>query len=366
MGELINRAFLWLSAQVFRAIHGCWLLFYGLATTKLFSNETIRNITNNLYIIVSVVILFAFSVKLIEAIVNPDLLTDAKKGVTGVLKRTIIGLLLLVAIPSIFSVVYIIQYEVITNSLVEKLILGYSDSDSSSGMEGAGNTLVSAIITGMVVPIDENGVQLTHSLVCGETPDCNYADQLLSLNADYEPYLSFLGDDPDFESLGSLNIGAEWGNGEPIYTVQAFFMLVVAIFILYQIITLCMDTALRLVNLGVLEMIAPVIIVGYMGGGTEYLSKWTKMTVEKFLSVFLRIAGIAFMVLGFSLINDPDSIFNNQSATIWFKILVIIGLLRLIKDLPNIIGKIFGVEMKGPSGIKGRLGEMAGIGNMAQ
>ena len=80
-------------------------------------------------------------------------------------------------------------------------------------------------------------------------------------------------------------------------------------------------------------MIAPVVIVAYMGGGTEYLGKWAKMTLEKFLSVFFRIAGLAFMVKGFQLINDPNSIFNNQSATVWFKILVIIGLLRLIKDL---------------------------------
>lgn len=366
MKNLLNKLLLGLASGIFSAINGCYSMFYGLATTKVFSNETIRQVSNNLYILVSVVILFAFSVKLIEAIVNPDLLTDAKKGVTGVLKRTIIGLLLIVAVPTIFNVVYVFQYEIITNSLIEKLILNYSDSNSAGGMSSAGGTLTSAIISGFIVPVDENGVQITESMLCGDDPGCNYADSLKNKNEAYEPYLSYLGDNPDYENLSDLNIDGEWEGGEPLYSVQALFLVVVGVFVLYQIITLCFDTALRLVNLGILEMIAPVVIVAYMGGGTEYLGKWAKMTLEKFLSVFFRIAGLAFMVKGFQLINDPNSIFNNQSATVWFKILVIIGLLRLIKDLPNIIEKIFGVDIKDPGGIKGRLGEMAGIGGLAQ
>ncbi|MBR3512403.1 MAG: hypothetical protein IKN74_05565 [Clostridia bacterium] len=48
------------------------------------------------------------------------------------------------------------------------------------------------------------------------------------------------------------------------------------------------------------------------------------------------------------------------------KLLVIMAILQLIKKLPDLINTIFGTAIKDRGGIKGRLGEMAGIGGMAQ
>lgn len=364
--SLLNIILTAIAAAIFNAISGIYSLFYGLATTRLFRATTIEAISNRIYILVSVVILFAFSVKLIEAIVNPDLLTDAKKGVTGVLKRTIIGLLLLVAVPAIFNFVYYLQAEIIVGGVVEKLMLGYMDSDSSSGIEGAGGTLTSAIITSFIRPVDQNGVPYTESSLCNDDKNCNYADKLADINDGmYEPYLTFLGGEPKYGNL--IIIGKEkiWDNGQPIYDISAFALVIVGGFILYQVIILCLDAGLRLVKLGILEVLAPVIIVSYIASGADHLSKWAKMTVQEFTSILIRIAGLCFMVMGFQLMNEPDSIFNNDSVSIWFKIFLIIGLLRLVKELPDLLGKLFGANIKMGS-IKDKLGEMAGVGKMAQ
>ncbi|MBR4350614.1 MAG: hypothetical protein IKP98_00075 [Bacilli bacterium] len=364
--SLLNIILTAIAAAIFNAISGIYSLFYGLATTRLFRATTIEAISNRIYILVSVVILFAFSVKLIEAIVNPDLLTDAKKGVTGVLKRTIIGLLLLVAVPAIFNFVYYLQAEIIVGGVVEKLMLGYMDSDSSSGIEGAGGTLTSAIITSFIRPVDQNGVPYTESSLCNDDKNCNYADKLADINDGmYEPYLTFLGGEPKYGNL--IIIGKEkiWDNGQPIYDISAFALVIVGGFILYQVIILCLDAGLRLVKLGILEVLAPVIIVSYIASGADHLSKWAKMTIQEFTSILIRIAGLCFMVMGFQLMNEPDSIFNNDSVSIWFKIFLIIGLLRLVKELPDLLGKLFGANIKMGS-IKDKLGEMAGVGKMAQ
>lgn len=365
MEKLLNMVFLGLSNWIFGAVSGIYSLFYGLATTRLFRADTIKNVSDRVYILVSVVILFAFSVKLIEAIVNPDLLTDAKKGVTGVLKRTIIGLLLIVAIPNIFNFVYYLQAEIIVGSVVEKLILGYTDTDSSSGVEGAGGVLTSAIISSFITPIDINGVTITDSSLCGDDENCNFAQELINKNADYEPYVTFLGGEPQYSNLNKINIDKVWEKGKPIYDINGLALVVVGCFVLYQIIVMCMDAGLRLVELGLLEMIAPVVIVSYIASGADHLSKWAKMTVQKFTSILIRIAGLCFMVLGFQLMNDRNSIFNNDSVSFWFKVFLIIGLLRMVKELPDILGNLFGAKIK-MGGIKDKLGEMAGIGKMAQ
>lgn len=363
MGNLINKLLLWLCTQVFEGIEGIYRLFYGLATTRLFSEKAIQEVSNNIYILVSIVILFAFAVKLIEAIVNPDLLTDSKKGVTGVLKRTIIGLVLVATVPSMFNLAYKIATEVISTSLVEKVILGYTEASTDSN--STAGVLTSSIIRGFIYPIDENGITIDENSLCGENSGCNFADELANYNMTYQNYISVIGANPNYEEFSDINVEAEWENGNKMYHMSLFFLLIVGIYVWYQVVILCFDAALRLVNLGILEIMAPLVIVAYMGGGTDYLSKWFKIVLEKFLSVFVRIAALAFLALGLRLMFDKESIFFNQSTTFLFRLLIIIGLLRLVKDLPNIIGKIFGVDIKDAGGIKGRLGEMAGIGGLA-
>ena len=366
MPNLIRTINLNLSAGIFELVEKIYRLFYGLATTRLFNEEAIKTVTNNIYILVSIVILFAFAIKLIEAIVVPDMLTDSKKGVTGVLKRTLIGLLLIVAIPNLFNLAYYIQREIITSSLVEKLVLGHTDAESSP--DSTAGVLTSTVIRGFVYPVDEDGTPITETTICSDPDNCNFANELVEQNHQYQEYVSILGAHPDYDDLGDLSIEVEWDNDEPIYHVDAYGLplLLVGIYILYQVILLSMDAALRLVNLGILEIIAPIIIVAYIGGGNDYLTKWAKMVGEKFASIFVRIAALALMALGLQLMWSDSSVFNNNSTSFFFQLLVIIGLLRLIKDLPNIIGKIFGVDIKDPGGIKGRLGEMAGIGSLAQ
>lgn len=48
------------------------------------------------------------------------------------------------------------------------------------------------------------------------------------------------------------------------------------------------------------------------------------------------------------------------------KIFVIIAVLQLVKKIPDIINTVFGTHIQSRGGIKGRLGEMAGIGGLAQ
>lgn len=48
------------------------------------------------------------------------------------------------------------------------------------------------------------------------------------------------------------------------------------------------------------------------------------------------------------------------------KLLPIIAVLQLVKKIPDIINSIFGTKIQTRGGIKGRLGEMAGVGGLAQ
>ncbi len=115
--------------------------------------------------LVSVAMLFAFSVVILSAIVNPDLLNDNKKDVIVYLK-----LILMVSIPLLFDILYAVQANIMDNSLIEKIIVGTGISckveggvDGDEATENAeekcksggngGQVIVSTLILSVVVPV---------------------------------------------------------------------------------------------------------------------------------------------------------------------------------------------------------------------
>lgn len=109
---------------IYPLIPTLYQLFFELSKGKFFSSDAVQTITGNLYILVSVAMLFAFGVQLIKSIINPDLMLDKTKGTTAFLKRLVISILLITAIPIAFKEIYVVQDKILDNSLIEKLILG--------------------------------------------------------------------------------------------------------------------------------------------------------------------------------------------------------------------------------------------------
>ena len=100
MTDFIRSLCITISSALLKIIPTLYSLFHGLAAEPtLFNTAEIERLTGNVYTLVSVVMLFAFATKAISIIVNPDNIWDSKKGVTGVVKRCIIALVLLVGIP---------------------------------------------------------------------------------------------------------------------------------------------------------------------------------------------------------------------------------------------------------------------------
>ena len=124
---LLRKLTIYLCKPIYKLIPDIYAIFYNIASTRLFSGDnakTIQQLSANIYILVSVVMLFSFSVTILSAIVNPDLLNDSKKGVAAAFKRAIIGLALMVVIPFAFDEIYAVQKNIMDNSLIEKIIVG--------------------------------------------------------------------------------------------------------------------------------------------------------------------------------------------------------------------------------------------------
>ena len=446
----------WISRMVYPLIADFYEIFDVLARHRFFTDETIRKISNNIYILISVIMIFAFSIKLINSIVNPDVLTDKKKGFTGLFIRAIIGVLLIVLIPWAFQLAYEVQDKVLDKAVVQKIVLGEQTPVAASGgdliagatlktflhsdenrekmheqlesIPEAIETLNKAFETNEVDDVEvstlpgetfttcpagytfgdmknileynNNGMdesilteknrKLLNQLEASGSGDVFIQDCVVQV---YVAYLYSETSGVDTEEL--TNIYSNFGSGPclqrynvitgDISTIDSFkdcitirddddnyifeyngiLGPIAGIFMAYEMLLLCIDIALRSIKLGLLELIAPVIICGYIYSG-EIMKKWVKEVVATYILVFVKLAVVSFLILGMTLL--PDFISNSDFAdhALLIKLLIIIGLLQLVKQLPNLINSIFGIEIKSSGGIKGRLGEMAGIGKMAQ
>ena len=351
MLDLFRLLLLVLCDFVYSGIPGLYKTFYVLASAELFSADDIQKFASNIYILISVIMLFAFGVKLIEAIVNPDLLADTKKGTAGVFKRAIIALGLIVFIPYGFNKIYDIQSKFLKSNFFQKLIIGNTSINNYSNLKcsevSAGQIMAGTALYQFLYPVDYTNVVVT--------------EETQSSAEEYSEIMVC-----DISKLGDFaDVINEKDGGKYTFHFDGLFALGTGIFLIYELVILCIDTALRLVKLGFLQLIAPIIVSAYIFTGTENLVKYLKEVGSTFAQVFARVAAFAFYILVLSKIESALAGIASEAGK-WGTIFFLIGALQFVKLVPNLLGSLFGMNIQNKGGISGRLGEMAGVGGLAQ
>ena len=163
-------------------------------------------------------------------------------------------------------------------------------------------------------------------------------------------------------------VGPKIVSGEVNY--YFFIAPAAGLFVLFVLLQYCLDMALRLVKLAVYEVIAPIPIFARIMPNEQskkVFSNWLKATISTFTEVFIRIAILYFAVFLISTVTSSlDDIFGTVfSGTARIDILliaqalIIIGIIMFVKQAPEIIKEITGLDA-------GKYGKslMKGIGMM--
>lgn len=371
MGGLLRKICIYLCKPIYILIVYMYKIFYNIATTRFLKSEIVQQISANIYTLVSVVMLFAFSITILSAIVNPDLLNDGKKGVKAVFKRAIIALLLIVVIPFAFNELYTIQDSVMSNSLIEKIVVGINfdcdnDDDSTCAGGNGGQVIAGTLISSVLYPEEEY----------------KDADGTITVGANIsEAYKKMVAE--DIKYIGSIakniNVTADGSGGNDgkalkldydddayAFHFDGLIAIAVGLATVYILVLFAIDVAVRVFQLAFMELTAPISIVSYVAAGDKILSSWFKELGKIYAGLFVRIAAIAFYLFLVSNLSSFMEQFNNPDWAFVLKAFLMVGMLIFAKQVPDMIGKIFGVEMKSQGGIAGRLGNMAGVGNVAK
>lgn len=339
----IHRFLLWLDQSVYWFAAQCYQLFMKLSTAQIFTDDFFSSFAKRIYAILGVFMLFYLVYALLNAIVDPDKLTN-DKGAGKIAVNLIISLTLLGLLPNIFDLAYRMQNFVLSSNLLGAVILG-SDvvdvSDSESVKENneslirfgdyASFTVLNSFLNPENVnPTLDNGYNW-------------YGVKEEILEEGKWKNLTLLSD--------AVSNGASIDGENVVVTYRPLVSTAAGIFLIYILLSFTLDLGVRVVKFAFYELLAPIpIVLRIIPSKKGTFDKWLKQTLSVYFEVFVRV-GLMYIAIYF--INAITT--NNTLMEMWTKstsgklalAIIIIGVFAFAKQAPKIISDVLGIDTGG-------------------
>lgn len=366
---------IWIDSIAYGLIDNIYNLIEVLASASLFEEGTVLTVMNNTYVALSIFALFRIALILVNAIINPDKLTDKENGIGSVLKNLIIMFVLLIFTPMLFREAYHLQNVIVSNHYIADIfsVNGVNNSDNP------GKTMQRIAISALVHP-DTDAIEDGETTPAIASYDSASGTYVAGSNCgnnceeaidDYNQYiLDKQGTGENLWSTLTRHIGrTEKVNGDTVYvyTYMFFVTFIVGVFITYVLASMAIDIAVRSVELAVLQIISPLFIVTYIdpkSAKSGPFNNWLKTVGKTYASLFIKLAVLELMIMFIGLI-DNITIFDKYSGLkVFGTLVVLLAILIFAKKAPKWIGDLIGVdgETSGIGGLGKKIGSAALVG----
>lgn len=386
--NLLRTVMFFIDNVVYGLITVIYKLFIYLSEINLFSfddSTPLGALISRVYVVLGIFMLFKVSFSLIQYIIDPNLFSDKSKGFGKLVTNALVTMVLLVSVPYIFTYAMEIQTKIVQSNVIGTLILGESAGNVVS-TDNKGNTTsinadtagemaedVQFLLFGAFFSVNPDAIPACEeSPVFGTVAMANTPKCLEALKEE------FIKDENDMKAAGvGLNDFFKTGDGRHFdhfdkllwwkidgkYAINYLPIISTAagIYVVFLLISFCVDIAVRAIKLAFLQMIAPIAIVSYIDPkesiSNSKLHSWAKECVTTYFSLFLRIATIFLVMVLISTI--ASSVFmdggniSNQINNVEFGynmgiyVLLVIGAFMFAKKVPQMIESIFGIKMSG-------------------
>ena len=354
----------YLDVIVYRIAGWSFKIFYVMGSITLDADETVQIIVNKIYTILLIFMVFVVAYNMLLYIIEPDKIkhTDKTPGAADLVRRIAISLIVIVAFPLFFDVLYDVQRDIIEYNVIGTIILGgasdSSDMDGTetcvvSGVGDSGDALVADVYSAFLYPV--NGIEpndccngsVSQEEIDADTPIGNYCTAYLEAR-DRGGIMPFSGikdaaikDDTDYQYLGIVSTAA-------------------GVFMAIYFLGFCINLGIRLFKLLALELVAPIpALMDLVPGKSGTLSTWFQEVLKVYAEVFIYQAIVFSLVWLATLIPGlltqvSDSIENTAAdagASSGFillaKVLMIMALFQGAKEIPTMLSKVLKIEGAG-------------------
>ena len=377
-----------LDSVAFSLLGSIYGLFSTIASLSLIDEKTVNSIINNMYVVVGIFAFFRIAVLLINAMITPDALAKQGAGLSKIAVNTVIMIVLLVFTPTLFELSRDVSKKIVDGHYVEKVFLNTdtNDANPSNAME---RIAVGALITvndqfldtseeskGKLVPNSDCTGDCEKAVYCLQ--DINGINYETDDNGDYvldengKKKKAFKGDCLDdnegiiWSKLSDYN--AVTKKKTYVYNYKYFILTIVGWAMAYVLLSFTFDVAKRMVELAILEILAPLFIATIvdpksMQSGT--FKKWLKTLGSSYVSLFIRQASVAIMLLCAKLLMAWTPA-ENANVGFFGKLIILLGVLIFAKGFPKWISNMVGLDGEaglGGLGIRKKIADAALIGS---
>ena len=355
---------------VYSLISIAYQVFIAVSKVSLYGNidDKINALTDRIYVILGVTMLFVLAYNIILLILNPDKATGSgDKSLSGFLKNFVISIVLITLLPTVFDYMTKLQNDIIDSHVIESIILGSSDSDSEN-LEQMGSNVATIIYSTFYHPIDKDDNAVSYvQCKSGSGASASCSDYINAYDKGRTGKVKeFITDSKLEDALTSKN---------PTMDFLPVVSTICGIIALLMFVSYAIDIGIRVAKLTFFQIIAPVPVILRItkpSGGT--FSKWSSNLIKTYLSLFLRLITIYFAMFLIQLITDSfgsteGGIFANAGSIstivkLFAGLIVIIGILLFAKEVPKLLEDFLGSAGGGggfsPKSIAKKVGGITG------
>lgn len=333
----------YIDKMILKLIDKMYYYFTILVNNEFFDETTLEAFAGRIYLFIGIVIFFKLAMTVIKFIGDPDKVSDDKAGMGAILKKSITGIVLIAVMPTIFDVALKLQGAIIKDNVIQYIITGEKITSNKQEKYTVGQNIGFTVF---------NGFASVNKAVASSAQEKQFTRADMFKDADLI----------DSELITTKNGDA--------YVVDYFPVVSTAVlaFVLFNLLTMTLNVVVRIVELGVLEIISPIIIIDYMvDTGKDTFGNWMKATVSAYVKIFIDVAMLWFIVFILNYLTDPTLpsplIAANKDDKMLIA-LIVIGLFLFTKKIPGIISKIFGIDLDSTTSdfLKGIPGKVMGAG----
>lgn len=324
--DIFRALFAFLDFIVYFVIELLFRAVFNLSNFELYGMY--EEIMDRIYVILGIFMLFKVTISLITYLVNPDKINDKEQGVGKLTSRVIIVLIMLIGLPTFFSLMTEAQNKLLP--VVPRVIIGTANKLSSEDVSGISSNMALTMIQGFAHVKDG----------CSNTPVENLSGFLAHINDSCE------------SSEGSTQ-----GNSKAYaYDYLPIISTITGAIMIYVVFSLCISVSIRAFKLIILRSIAPIPVLSYIDPKSSKdgpFAAWRKTFFSTWAELFINLGIIYFIVyiIDFMLSGDAYKQFFPEGMLaideVFFLAFIIIGLLMFAKQAPKFAMDALGIKSKG-------------------
>ena len=353
--DMIRLIAFWLDNMIIKYTDVFYSYFEKILAGKIFAPDVVDGVMTKVYVFVSLIVLLKIMMLFIKYLINPEMVSDDKIGTHALVKRVLLGMSGMIALPYIFSFSVDVQEAVLNDNLFGQILLTKKELRTFEKNKGQVGRVLAFNVYQAFWNLDTSRVTSS------------------SIKKEYNNAIT--AKDPGV--IGSIN---EKFGEDYAYDYFPIASTVVLLYVIYLIIKYCLDVVVRMFKLFLLQMLGPLAISDYMinGDSKGVFKNWLNTTISVYAMLFVRIFSIWFIAFITILMQKEcttagadgictDSLLyvvKGQDPDYLLRGIITLGLLALLMDLPKFFSDILGLDLEQDATVKGLMQKVGGAAKM--